>query len=408
MNFYSELPSYIGVLIRSNISSYINGSLLLFQCKFIEAIEYFTEIQFVYANIAFSVETMRLLLLCHVQLADDLLEIKRLSDDIYSYLTAEEFNENEIWCRTALLLLEVYGDRHVQVDKFSYLKKGFESRIRNHMYQSAFRLLYAKYACKSNLFFNAVIAVKLTDESCDYFRDYNSVLDLYFSLCNNAACRTICGEYETSAQRLKECGKLIEESKNTSFPSVYKIKNNIIINEFLDCEGNLLDYESRKKEKIVAAAEKAIKCFELLRGQQGYEVSRVIEFNLLGMLMLCEKEESDTIIQSFKSEYRLLDAFYKYYYHNACCMKKILNCSHNDALNDLAELENLNVILLSSYNKVFYKRNNIIRKLISDEFHGSAYELNYEFIKQGFRVQDKSASFWGRAFLLSDLQFLSM
>jgi len=71
-------------------------------------------------------------------------------------------------------------------------------------------------------------------------------------------------------------------------------------------------------------------------------------------------------------------------------------------------LENLEVVLLAGSAKVLNRRNQIIHQLVDSRFEGDSFNCNYEFIKRGIRIQDPSASFWGRGFLLSDLQFLSL
>jgi hypothetical protein len=234
-------------------------------------------------------------------------------------------------------------------------------------------------------------------------------LNLYFSLCNNAANRIICGEYTEAGLRLQECKEIISSNPNTSFPSSYKIKNNIVINAFLQSEGALFDYSSRNKNNILSAAAIAVTELEQLRNQQGYEVSHVINFNLLSMYMLCNmKKQASDLLQKFEEEYKHLDVFYKYYYHNICCASNILTGTYNKAAYHLDMLENLHVVLLSNFSKVLIKRNQILNQLISEEFNSDNYCFNYEFIRRGIHVQDPSASFWGRGFLLSDLQFLSL
>jgi hypothetical protein len=91
-----------------------------------------------------------------------------------------------------------------------------------------------------------------------------------------------------------------------------------------------------------------------------------------------------------------------------CCAKSILTGNYSDAIEHLEILETLHVVLLSNYFKVLNKRNLLLHELISCQFIGDAYDFNYEFVKRGIRAQDPSASFWGRGFLLSDLQFLSL
>ncbi|WP_315111396.1 ATP-binding protein [Clostridium intestinale] len=410
LKIISYLPLEIAGIVQSNINFFLEGNRLINNGKYTEAIQCFNCLRLIYATKAFSIESSRLHLLALVQLADDLYQIKQIAYELYDMITDSELNEDELWCRTALLLLEVYGDRHVNLDKFQMLKKGVDVCIRKHMYQSAFRALHAKYSCKAALFFNAMIAVRLTEESCDYYRTYNSIQNLYFSLCNNAANSIICGEYINAESRLQECRILIAENDSIHFPSIYKIENNDIINAFLSSEGTLFDYQSRidRKKIIITATNDAIQKFRQIENQQGFEVTHVIEFNILSMLLLIDsKDEAFKMIQNLQKEYNNLDAYYKYYYENAYISYCILQGEYDKANISLSNLENLSVPLLSNYSKIMNRRNYILRQLIEEKFTGNGFEYNYEFIKRDIHRQDSTASFWGRGLLLSDLQFLS-
>ena len=404
-----ELPALLAHNVNTNIEIYFLGNSSFMQCNYSDAIAQFAGLYYAYASKVFTVEVKRLHLLSLVQLADNLHEIKKLSDDLFAEIQNADFLEDEVWCRTALILLEVFGDRHVQTEKFNQLISGFESRIRKHMSKKVFNVLYAKYACKSSLFFNSLIATKLTEESCKFFREYNCTLNLYFSLCNNAANSIVCGEYLVAEMRLKECNDIILENPKINFPSTYKIKNNIIINTFLKSEGTLFEYSTRKRTVILSAANEAIYGLEKLKNRQRYEVSHVIEFNLLSMYVLCNMTKKiSELIQNFETEYLHLDAFYRYYYHNIRCAISILSGNFIEANIHLDSLITLNVVLLSYYSTILNKRNQIIKQLIDEKFQGDGFSYNYEFVKRGIRVQDRSASFWGRGLLLSDLQFLTL
>jgi energy-coupling factor transporter ATP-binding protein EcfA2 len=406
----SCLPSEIVRIVKSNISLFLQGNVKMNQCNYVEAILCFSNLQLVYATKVFSIEVTRLIVLSLVQLADDLYEIKQKADELYDMITDSALHEDEVWCRAALILLEVYGDRHICDERFQILNKGFDIRIRKHMYQSAFRALNYKHASKAALFFNALIAIKLTEESCEYYRAYNSIPNLYFSLCNNAANRIICGEYKEASDRLQECKDIISSNKDINFPSIYKIENNDIINDFLQSEGILFDYQSRrmKKELIIIAANEAINRLQQIVGQQGSEVTHVIEFNLLSILLLIDdRDNAYRMIQKFEKEYNNLDAYYKYYYHNACISYSLLEGEYDKAASQLSIIEKFNVPLLSKYAKILNRRNYILHELVEEKFEGNGFDYNYEFIRRDMRRQDISASFWGRGLLLSDLQFLS-
>lgn len=404
------LPPEINYMIRSNISLFMQGNNNVNSGNYSEAIISFTSLQLTYATKVFEIESMRLLVLSYVQLASNLYEIKKNANDLYDMLMNPELLEDEVWCRAALLLLEVYGDRHICSEKFQVLKKGFEMKIRKHMYQSSFRNLNAKYNSKAALFYNSVIATKLTQESCDYYRTYNSIQNLYFSLCNNAANRMICGEYEVASDRINECKDIMVNNSTIYFPSIYKIKNNDIINNFLKSEGILFDYNSKqdRKEIIIKSAQEAIKELEWITNQQGFEITHVIEFNYLSMLLLTDNRDiAYKIIQKLKKEYKDLDPYYQYYYQNACIAYYLLEGKYGEAVNHLNIIEEMIVPLLSGYTQILNRRRCILFELVEENFKGSGFDYNYEIVKRGIHTQDVSASFWGRGLLLSDLQYLS-
>lgn len=402
-NTLDFLPDAVLPFIKDNIQAFMNGYHLLNQCKYAESIMQFNNLRFMYASKAFSVESSRLLLLCHVQLADDLQEMKKLSDSLYDNIMESEFCEDELWCRAALLLLEVYGDRHVQPEKFNQLKSGLETRLRKHMYQSAFRTLEAKYGLKAALFYNSMVSVELTEKSCEYYRTYHSIPNLYFSLCNNAANRIVCGDYIQAQARLQECKHLISENPGLHFPSTYKIENNMVINNFLQTERH-----ENERERVICAAAAASERLAQLRHMQGDEVSHVIQFNYWSMLMLAgERDQSKAILQQFKAEYKHLDAYYRYFYHNAMIAQHMLDGRFDDATKNLEQLENLEVVLLAGFSKILNRRNQFMHQLIQERYTTDAYSLNYIFLSRGMRVQDPSYYHWARVYLLSDLQFLS-
>lgn len=405
----AQLPSMVQKIIKTNINDYLTAQNQLHQGFYSDAIMHLNNLNLIFASRVFYIDVQRILLLSHVLLADDRNEIKRLSEDLYENISDASFHEDELWCLVALVLFEVFGDRNVDLEKFKHIKKGFEERIRIHMYQSTFCALHAKYASKSILFYNAMIAAKMTEESCQYYRDCNSFSNLYLSLCNNAANKIVCGDYNLALESLQECKSITEKNSDTYFPSFYKIENNIIIAEFLKKEGRLLNYDSRDRNTILEAASIASKQLVSIQNQQGVEISHVIEFNIISMYLIGGQiEKAENLCKKFEYQYNQLDPFYRYYYHNACFALCLLNRLHLQASEHLEKLENLDVILLHSFSRILEERNKILHHLIDEPFIGDSFDLNYVILKNGFRVQDTSASFWGRMFLLADLQFLSL
>ncbi len=405
----AKLPSMVQNIVKTNINDYLIAQYLLHQGSYSEAIIHLNNLNLIFTSRLFYIDVQRILLLCHVLLADDQNEIRRLSEDLYENISDSSFHEDELWCLAALVLFEVFGDKDVDLEKFKNIKKGFEERIRIHMYQSTFCSLHAKYASKSILFYNAIIAAKMTEESCQYYRDCNNFLNLYLSLCNYAANKIVCGDYDLALKSLQECKSITEDNSDTYFPSFYKIENNRIIAEFLRKEGRLFDYDSRDRNIILEAASIASNQLVSIQNQQGVEKSHVIEFNIISMYLIeGQIEKAVNLCKKFEYQYKYLDPFYRYYYHNACFALCLLTRLHSRAYEHLEKLEKSDVILLHGFSKILEERNKILHLLIDEPFIGDSFDLNYAILKKGFRVQDTSASFWGRVFLLADLQFLSL
>ena len=403
-----SLPSLVKQKIKSNISSYHRGSFLIRLGEYKNAISVLWKIEHSFSSEVFRIEVMRQRLLSLIQIADDSSSIKETADEIYDHITNSGFDEDEIWCKAALLLFGVYRDRHIDIDKFKILQSGFESRMNKYMSRAVFISMNIKYCSKASLFYPTLIAVERTEISNEHYRNNNDPLNLYFSLCNNAGNRIVCGQYTDAELRLLECEDIIQNNPEIKFPSLYKIHNNKIINQFLQSEGYLYDHSSRDRDMIILAAKNSIAELKNLIKTQGEETSYVIKFNLLSMFMLCNKtEQIDEMLLKFEQNYNNLDVFYQYYFQSACCSKNILIGKYSKASYHLEILKNLYVPLLATSFKIFDRRNQVLQELITEQFSGDAFNFNYEFIKRGMKKYDAPSSFWGRGFLLSDLQFLS-
>lgn len=79
------------------------------------------------------------------------------------------------------------------------------------------------------------------------------------------------------------------------------------------------------------------------------------------------------------------------------------------AKTELEILNKINVPLLQPYNVIFQKRRHIQANLLENPLAVNGSPIKYhKIIKKGCcHIQDISSNFYGRGFLLSDLQFLS-
>lgn len=382
------------------------------RCEYEMATECLARIKDTMSTPAFIAEKLRLDLLCYVQMANNRTAIKKRANTLYNRIQEDDFLEDELWCRAALLLLSVYTDRFDVADRVEALHEGFVQRIGIHPTQDAFSELERQYYRKAALFCKPSAAVDNTQDCCKDYEDINSVPNLYMCLCNNAANRIICGDYIVAGERLDHCTALEKEMENP--PSPYKVANNSIINTFLSNEGH--DYTAMDRGKLIQAAADASREFDKLiedLQSNSNEVSHVMEFNQISMLMLSgEKERAENLLDELQYVFDQLDDFYLFYYHNARTAMYILNGQFPKAGEQLTLLKNQKVALLDEHSDaILNERVRMFRTMIKDEFAGDAFELNYAFLKNGVKPaysQDKSLRYWWRAFLLSDMQFLSM
>ena len=350
-------------------------------------------------------ECLRVILLCFLQLADNLISIKNAADHLYELIEKEDFEEDEQYCRAALVMLEVYSDRCVDVNKARNLRGKLIDVINKHQYSSEFLALNASFNRKAALYYQAEIANNLTERSVYFYREHNDVKNLYMSLCNNAANAIICSKYDIARKNLNECLNMMTKYTPSYFPSTYKIVNNIVLMQYLQSEH---DSDGSYKE-MTTFAQNALTTYQALLSKPAKEVSYVIYLNWLGLSMLCDENMWEDELVRAEEYFSDTDLFYEYYYRDLKFAGYLLRQNIDAAKTELEILNKINVPLLQPYNVIFQKRRQIQANLLENPLAVNGSPIKYhKIIKEGCcHIQDISSNFYGRGFLLSDLQFLS-
>lgn len=177
----------------------------------------------------------------------------------------------------------------------------------------------------------------------------------------------------------------------------------------------LLDYLVEEKsaegdrEKILFAAQKAVTLFSNIIGHQYDEVSHVVLFNYIGLSVLCQTNNCELDLANANKLLPNLDEFYQYYLHDLNYSNALLKGNLTNAKKSLEKLKILDAPLLRHYRTILQKRQLIQEELLNSQSMINGDPFKYHRIIQAKckHLQDDSYYFWGRGFLLSDLQFLS-
>lgn len=350
-------------------------------------------------------ECQRLILLCHIQLAENLENIVQSANELYN--TIESFGnlENEQYCRAALVLLDAYIDRSSNSTKVNNLKNKILRIIQKHIGTPIFDEFEACYNRKAALYYAAVIAYKQTEQSVHFYKNHFNKKGTYMALCNHSGNAIVSGRYDVARAAIEECNSMIDSCNSWYYPSQYKIINNKILLDYLaeekDAKGN--------REKILKAANKATKLFSKVIDCQHDEVSHVALFNYIGLSMLCQTNTCEKELSDANNLLPNLDEFYQYYLYDLNYARALLNGEPKEAKNWLGKLKSLDVPLLRHYKTILQKRQSTQENLLINVNTIIRDPFEYHNIVQTTcnHIQDNSCYFWGRGFLLSDLQFLS-
>lgn len=352
------------------------------------------------------VEYQTLLLLCYIQLAGNFTMITKLSEELYDIINDNNFCEDEQYCRAALVLLDVYIDKLNDKSKIRILQRRLIQIIQQHIYNPVFEELEACFNRKAALYYPAVIASRQTLQSIKFYYNHNNSIELYMALCNHLGNMIIAHDYRSAKQTLEECDKLLKQNKYT-YPSCYKLENNRILLNYLINEKEYVNSQSKYLDLIKTTS---LQFLQLLEKQEE-EISYVIRFNYLGLSLLCNCN-SRTIekdLETLSQDLINADEYYQYFMHDLLFAYALIKNDIINAREAFYRLKSLDVPLLDKYKPIFDKRRNVQEKLLRDPLKIENDPIKYHNIiaEECCHIQDPSSYFFGRGFLLSDLQFLS-
>lgn len=353
---------------------------------------------------AFESEVQRMLLLCHLQLGNNI-EVLVLANSLYKKIKSQEFIEDEQICKNSLVLLAVYIDKHEDEDKADNVLTIFNATISKHNSKERYWEMRASLNKKASLYYPPSVAVNHIDESISFYRQSVQPVNLFLSLCNSAANHMLNLDLKRATEEINECKEMINE-KYFVFPSTYKVYNNEQIIKYLSAEKKYLEKELSKKA-FMEELETIYKKLTSIKEMQANETSYVIELNRLSIAFLLSK---DTFIEEFEElgyDLKHADSYYQFYYLDLSFAHAIIQKNYEKARSILNDIEILRPTLLKMYNNIFQSRMKIQNKLIQSKFDGSILDYHFYFLKNSTKVQDYSFYFYMRGLLVSDLQYLS-
>lgn len=351
-------------------------------------------------------EILRLILLSQIQLAINKTHMQETADELFELINASDFIEDEEYCRAALVLIDVYIDRIKEDNKAKILKTRMVRKIQIHQYSAAFQEFEACYNRKAALYFAAPIAFQQTAQSVFFYQKHMNRNGLYMSLCNHSGNAIISGDYHAAQQALDQCDKLLINSNGWSYQSYYKIENNKLLLAYLLKEVQA----NNDKELLFSAAVEARDAFAHIKIAQKDEVSYVVLLNYISLSLLSGEKECLRILNELSMQIDEFDEYYQYYIRDLNFASAILQGNKAIAESELSLLETIQVPLLRSYHTIFQKRRLAQRQLINDiqTIKGDALIYQKILSRACTHIQDSSCHFYGRGFLLSDLQFLAL
>lgn len=390
---------------KTAYETFLEGYYAFTECNYRKALYCLQTINQSILMQALRAECQRLIVLCLVQLADNAHALREATGELYDLIEDKNFNEDEQYCRAALVILEVYLDRQIDSAKVEILKGKLKKTISRHQFSADFLEINACLNRKSALFYSALIACELTEQSIRFYRDYNNKSGLYMALCNHAANAIICKKYAAAEKALLECQCLVNSENKRYYPSQYKVENNAILLKYLQEENENL----KNRRLLITSAKKALKVMKQISTLQKDEVSYVIYLNYLSLSILCNVRGADEELKQAEHKMADVDVFYQYYLHDLMYASALLQKNINVAKEELNIIKNMDVPLLHEYNRIFAKRREVQESLLDDPelLDGDAVKYHRLLIEKCAHIQDDSCYFYGRGFLLSDLQFLS-
>lgn len=389
---------------RQVLSKLLTGYKAFLYYEYKSALECLQQISFSMLIPACLAEVQRLILLCQIQLVESLSMIHQNADELYGIINAPDFIEDEQYCQAALVLMDAYIDRSNDKDKVQKLRQRYRQIIQQHLDCPVFKGFEANDDRKAALYFSATVALNQTGRSVNYYRKSHNRTELYKALCNHSGNAIVSSNYQVAKQALEECFIMLKDN-SIRYPSQYKIENNRILLNYLLAEQKA----SGDEDKMLKAAQTAVSAYSCITKSPGDEVSHVMSFNYLGLSILCDTCTWQAELSEANMLMYEMDEYYQYFLHDLNLASAVLQGNKDVARLELELLKKLDVPLLSSYKRILAHRRSVQERILNDSTCavGSPFEYHKVIATACSRIQDKTCSFFGRGFLLSDLQFLS-
>lgn len=399
------LPASLEKSQRYVLSDFINGYQEFTKQNYKQALIHFQTITFSRLVPACIAECQRLILLCHIQLAENSDLITQSANDLYNTIEDLYHLEDEQYCRAALVLIDAYIDRSNDSQKANNLKNKIIRIIQEHLGVAEFDEFEACFNRKAALYFAAIVACRQTEQSVLFYKNCCNRNGTYMALCNHSGNAIISGQYSVAMKSLDECFLMLNENDERIYPSRYKVENNKVLLDYLIEESNA----HGNREIILSAANKAMTQFSKILERQCGEVSHVVLLNYIGLSILCQSNTWEKDLIYANKSLVDIDEFYQYYLNDLNYANELLKGHYSSAQQYLNKLKKLDVPLLRQYKTILKKRQMFQEDLLSNHTKINGDPFSYQNIihAECTHIQDASCYFWGRAFLLSDLQFLS-
>lgn len=254
---------------------------------------------------------------------------------------------------------------------------------------------------KAALFFSASVAMGCTKECVIDAERCGNVYERFFAYCNHAGNSIIAGNYNEAGKVIRKADEL-RDSLNIPFPSIYKIENNRLLLEYLTKE-----CKAENENDFKAISLEMVNKFEDLLSKQGEEISHVVDLNCLSLKYMAGTIDIMSIFDLLDESSE--DAYYSYFLHDLLLAHFIISKDQERAKEELRILNHIDVPLLKGERYLLKVRNKIQRSIIEkiETIDLNPYRYHQTIARGCVHVQDPSCYFWGRGFLLSDLQYLS-
>ncbi|MCR5012731.1 MAG: hypothetical protein K6A72_10330, partial [Lachnospiraceae bacterium] len=147
--------------------------------------------------------------------------------------------------------------------------------------------------------------------------------------------------------------------------------------------------------------------FEKLLFKQGEEVSHIIELNCISLKFMSGIIDINPVLDLLDDVDE--DTYYIYFLHDILLAYAIISKNREQAQAELHILKGLDVPLLKEERYILNVRNKIQKNILNDleNTRLTPYRYHRLISDECVHIQDPSCYFWGRGFLLSDLQYLS-